>query len=322
MDKALGERPMLGRAMNFRLLSLCPDAPELSTLCDRLAAGASGWRLLNARTVAEVLREHDLTRFDLSIVFWSREAPYRAEDLGELIAANPALPAIVVGEHIPERAARRLVRAGAQSVHDIHEITDHAFQLAIVTAIERAHWLRSFKRAARQDALTGALSRGCFEEALKNELTRCKRHDRSFGIAILDMNRLKYLNDTYGHRIGDTALKVCARWLESIVRSSDRVFRLGGDEFAILITDVDGDTDLQNITMRLEQQRELRLVAAGRRERFSMSYGVSQFPADGRNAVALVDRADARMYDCKRADKGRNRAMPSKRRAKLARNDR
>jgi diguanylate cyclase (GGDEF)-like protein len=163
-----------------------------------------------------------------------------------------------------------------------------ATQAAI--AIERADLLARVERMARTDELTGLPNRRAWREALPRELARAKRDGWPLCVALLDVDGLKAINDTHGHHAGDQLLKQNAAAWTAALRPVDLLARYGGDEFAALLTGC-----------RLEDAQQLidRLVEATPAHR-SFSVGVAQW--DGVQDVdALVEQADARLYDAKAA---------------------
>lgn len=109
-------------------------------------------------------------------------------------------------------------------------------EVTIDEAISRikSEFLR-LKSASMFDALTGAFNRDQFDRTLKNEFDRAKRYRSPLSLIVLDIDNFKTINDTYGHPIGDRALKNVAQYFKSHIRSTDQVFRYGGDEFCVLV---------------------------------------------------------------------------------------
>lgn len=156
---------------------------------------------------------------------------------------------------------------------------------------------------ATHDGLTGLANRSLFLERLRHCLAQAQREDSQFGLLNLDMDGLKPINDRYGHRAGDAAIRELALRIRQASRESDTVARLGGDEFGIILTRVsDRDGALAHARRLAEQivqpfkfeQQEISLDA---------SIGVAVFPNDGAELNALLDRADQAMYQSKRAKK-------------------
>ncbi len=101
------------------------------------------------------------------------------------------------------------------------------------TALER------LRREGRRDPLTGISNRAAFQESLDRQLGLARRHETPVSILLLDLNRLKAVNDTFGHPAGDTVLKTLVERVRETIRESDVFSRFGGDEFAILLPQTD-----------------------------------------------------------------------------------
>lgn len=104
---------------------------------------------------------------------------------------------------------------------------------------------------AMHDPLTGLPVRWVFLEQLAHALARLARHPGHVGVLFLDLDKLKYVNDTYGHAASDDLLSTCVERLQAAVRPSDVVARIGGDEFVVLLEDVDGTATLERIAQRV-----------------------------------------------------------------------
>ncbi len=177
--------------------------------------------------------------------------------------------------------------------------------------------LEEERETARVDALTGVANRRGFREAAIRELAEAERDGRALGVAFVDLDGLKAINDTYGHQVGDRAITAVARHLVSAVRVSDVVGRLGGDEFAILLA-AGSSVDTEQVVARLGGRVEcavtdLETVSAGKTSPASVvvpfSIGVTTCrPDDGaprrtptETVDALLSAADQVMYAAKRA---------------------
>ena len=165
---------------------------------------------------------------------------------------------------------------------------------------------RKIEDLARTDGLTGLLNRRTFMEKLAEEYRRIDRDPRPFSILLMDIDKFKNVNDTYGHPVGDIALKAVAKVLQETGRGSDFAARYGGEEFAIGMV----DTNIKGAEKMAERVRRLmeKTVAArvgGQDLLLTLSIGVSNFPEDTKNTADLVNMADNAMYQAKRS--GRNR---------------
>lgn len=171
--------------------------------------------------------------------------------------------------------------------------------------VERAQRLR---RLSTGDRLTGLFNRAFVEEYLGNEVLRTARAKGALVVGMLDVDRFKNFNDTYGHAAGDAALKKVAAVLLEELRRTDVVARYGGEEILIILP----ATELASGMDKLEEVRvrigltDIRLPRGGT-ARLTVSIGVAAWDRDGREVDALLDMADARLYGAKNA--GRNRVF-------------
>jgi diguanylate cyclase (GGDEF)-like protein len=111
--------------------------------------------------------------------------------------------------------------------------------LTLVDMTERAALEEKLKELARIDELTGILNRRHFMELARTELDRAKRYDRPFGVALMDLDGFKAINDTWGHAAGDEALRLVSRLCKDSLRACDLIGRYGGDEFAFAFPECD-----------------------------------------------------------------------------------
>ena len=169
------------------------------------------------------------------------------------------------------------------------------------------------RHSATHDLLTGLQNRSYFEERFTDELERARRSRRPLCVAMLDLDHFKRVNDTWGHGVGDVALRNVARALRATVRRTDLVARYGGEEFAIVLPDADpaeGATRLESIRAHV---RAFRITVAESEPPLtvSVSVGVASFPGDGETVGDLVRVADERLLEAKRAGRDRVVTAPS-----------
>ena len=159
------------------------------------------------------------------------------------------------------------------------------------------------KARARTDDLTGLPNFRAFRERIDSEIERAGRYPERFGILVLDLDRFKKYNDSYGHLAGNEALQRVARVIRDTVRSVDFPARYGGEEFAVIVPEVDVEA-LTAIAERVRATVESLPPPPGGAA-ITVSIGGAIFPADGASVAALFETADARLYAAKRD--GRNR---------------
>jgi diguanylate cyclase (GGDEF)-like protein len=166
--------------------------------------------------------------------------------------------------------------------------------LEAAIAIDRGELLGRLEIAARTDDLTGLLNRRAWDEELGRELARADRSGAALCVAILDLDRFKHYNDTYGHQAGDRFLKqLSGSWSQNL-RTGDILARYGGEEFALALP----GTNLEHAQQMLDRLRE------SLPEDQTCSAGVCQWDGS-ENAEQLTARADTLLYAAKAA--GRNR---------------
>ena len=153
------------------------------------------------------------------------------------------------------------------------------------------------RELARLDDLTGALNRRAFFERLDDELRRAQRTAAAVTLVLCDLDGFKAINDAHGHPAGDAALRAFAELLEANVRSSDSVGRIGGDEFALILVGAD-PAHAEGIVSRLAGTLRTGVPEVGG---VQASFGSARAPEDGRSRDALVEAADRRLYEAKRA---------------------
>jgi diguanylate cyclase (GGDEF)-like protein len=157
---------------------------------------------------------------------------------------------------------------------------------------------------AEHDSLTGLANRRMLAETAHSALAWNRRNNSYVAALVLDLDRFKEINDTYGHTIGDEVLKTVATRLKSAVRAEDMVSRLGGDEFVVLqvgMNQPDGATFLTTRLLKLLAEpiaiNELQIVCA-------VSIGVAISPTDTEDWDGLLSRADIALYRAKGAGRG------------------
>jgi diguanylate cyclase (GGDEF)-like protein len=163
------------------------------------------------------------------------------------------------------------------------------------TAFDSAHLIETMSHQARHDNLTGLPGHRAFHESLETELG-----SGEFTLASVDIDDFKRINDSFGHPVGDEALRLVSDALRSAVRDNDEVFRVGGEEFAVLLPGLSAH-DAVPVADRLRAA----VAAIDFRAPLRVSVGLAAWPADAADRDELLGRADEALYAAKREGKDR-----------------
>ncbi|MCL0062428.1 GGDEF domain-containing protein [Thermodesulfovibrionales bacterium] len=157
---------------------------------------------------------------------------------------------------------------------------------------------------AFKDGLTDIFNHRRINEILTYETKRAKRRADVFSIMILDVDNLKEINDTYGHIVGDKALKHIASLVKGSLRDGDSVGRYGGDEFLVILPNTPRNGAL-TMAERIHEKLRTKLFALTGKDFVStfLSIGVATYPFDSINEKGLIEAADKEMYSAKRCSK-------------------
>jgi diguanylate cyclase (GGDEF)-like protein len=177
-------------------------------------------------------------------------------------------------------------------------------QLAV--AISHARLFRHVQTQAMTDALTGLYNHRYFQERLDREIKMADRNNESLSLILLDLDHLKRINDTHGHRAGDAALCHVARVLQSTVRDIDICARYGGEEFVIILPQCEREAAFQ-VAERVREA--IALKPATRVGAVTASIGLATYPTPARAKEELIEMADRAMYLAKDAGRNRVRTM-------------
>jgi diguanylate cyclase (GGDEF)-like protein len=174
-------------------------------------------------------------------------------------------------------------------------------------SIENADLHETVRLQAVTDELTGLYNLRHFQESLASELERSRRFGSEVGLAMLDIDDFKVINDTYGHQQGDLVLIEVGRVLRDLSRDIDEPARYGGEEMAVILpqTDLHGAELLaERMRVAIEELEIERLDGRGHLK-VTASFGVASLPECARDKDSLIAEADAALYRAKRAGKNR-----------------
>ena len=152
---------------------------------------------------------------------------------------------------------------------------------------------------ANYDTLTGLANRNVLNERITHALQLAERAQHSVGVVYLDVDRVKFINDSFGHSGGDTALKIVANRMRSCVREADTVARMGGDEFVVILEGM-RENECAAVATRMVKSLQEPISIHDQDVFLSASIGIAMYPMDGSDSESLLRNADTAMYHAKR----------------------
>lgn len=228
-------------------------------------------------------------------------------EMARRVRSNPRTKFIPIIIQTAARHDAQDLRRGAEvgALGFITDPTDLDLLLARArTLLDFKGYLDTVEEAAFTDHLTGLANRRRFERQLHREVSRTERYGRSFCLLLIDIDRFKNINDTYGHPAGDEALRRVAQVLQAGTRGIDTASRVGGEEFAIILPETEAGVG-KEVAERLRQSvSEAEIPGI---ERITVSVGIAEFPLSAADGDDLYDAADEAMYQAKA--QGRNRTI-------------
>ena len=229
------------------------------------------------------------------IEFRSASGNYIGPPAAEYIAAQLNNPS-----HIEKLGSGRIIMILRHSMTDGCWLTTHED----ITERWRNEARVSF--LAHHDALTGLANRPALVEKIEDACARYRRWDEQFNVLMIDLDRFKHVNDTFGHPAGDELLRQVADRLKSTLRETDVLARLGGDEFAIVqVNDATTGDGAETLAARIIDLVSEPFSVDGKVVNIGASIGIALAPQHGINASDLLKMADLALYNAKYL--GRNR---------------
>jgi diguanylate cyclase (GGDEF)-like protein/PAS domain S-box-containing protein len=237
----------------------------------------------------------------LALTFQAMTHP---DDLDDELAQVQRLLAGEIDRHTSEKrfldAEGRLIwvhRSGSL-IRDADGKPLH-FVVHIQDISERKRLADTLQDLADSDPLTSLWNRRRFEEELERQIGRRRRYGDETALLVIDLNRFKPVNDTYGHGVGDELLKAVATALSNRIRSTDSIARLGGDEFVVMLTNV-SHAEAMLLSDELQDAiAGVRVSVGDEVITITASVGMTILTGDAADARDAMTRADTAMYDVK-----------------------
>ncbi|MDB5326843.1 MAG: hypothetical protein JWM57_2412, partial [Phycisphaerales bacterium] len=173
-------------------------------------------------------------------------------------------------------------------------------------AVEHRQLSDQLKFQAQHDALTQLPNRALFQDRLEQAMALSRRTGRAAAALLIDVDRFKHINDTYGHQAGDELLCQVAHRIRSRLRTSDSLARMGGDEFAVILSELVDPKDAELVANSLVEEFKRPVDLRGLKLIVTLSIGAAVYPECGLDSATLLKNADLALYRAK--DAGRNAA--------------
>jgi diguanylate cyclase (GGDEF)-like protein len=161
-----------------------------------------------------------------------------------------------------------------------------------------------YRYMAHHDDLTGLPTRALLHSDLKNALDHARRFHKSIALLMLDLDKFKQINDTFGHDSGDHVLRTAAKRISAIIRSTDRVARMGGDEFIVLLNDLTNRDQAPRVAEKIIAALADPILIGKVQVPLSVSIGICTIYDEAVDADILLKRVDAAMYRAKESGRG------------------
>jgi diguanylate cyclase (GGDEF)-like protein/PAS domain S-box-containing protein len=171
-----------------------------------------------------------------------------------------------------------------------------AFRGIARDSTERKRLEHELAEIATHDFLTGLPNRMLLHDRLDVGLSQAQRNKTRLALIMLDLDRFKVVNDTFGHGVGDKVLKVAGERLVALVRKSDTVARVGGDEFLVLLPQIAKTEDSTRVAQKILEAFRKPFEFGDFQVRVTTSVGIAIYPQDGEDIDSLLNTADTAMY--------------------------
>jgi diguanylate cyclase (GGDEF)-like protein len=284
------------RLVTLVTVLLIEDSGVDAALVSEMLSRARG---LNAKVVRRDRLESGLAQLgeggvDVVLLDLSLPDSSGLETFERVRAMSPDVPVIVMSSHHDEDLAVTAVRNGAQDYLMKGQVTPESLARSIQYGLERHRLLESIRGLSLLDDLTGLYNRRGFLSIGNSHLELAQRASRRFVLLYADVDGLKEINDTLGHREGDVAIIKTADILRTTFRNSDVLARLGGDEFVVVAVEAANDTD-QQLLNRLQSHIDTFNADSPLAYDLSLSAGIAGYefnsPLKLEDMLAEADRA-------------------------------
>ncbi|WP_243767791.1 EAL domain-containing protein [Paenibacillus agricola] len=227
-------------------------------------------------------------------------------------AISSKILSLTEGQSIQNISHRALKQDGSIIICEVHYTRIlHMGKIATIGTVlditDRRKTEELNQYLAYHDYLTDLPNRRMFEEQLEKQLIMAQFYNKKLAVLLIDLDRFKIVNDTFGHSIGDALLKQFANRLKNCLDESQTSYRLGGDEFCIVLTDMNNIHEIMSLSNKIIQITKKEFIIKGYEFNITASIGISVSPEDGSTLESLFKNADTALYFSK--SQGRDQAQ-------------
>jgi diguanylate cyclase (GGDEF)-like protein len=277
--------------MDERNSVIIVDDDEILLEVFKIALSSEGYICETASSAESALELIKKTSFDIMLT------DIRMPGLGGLELTHkakkirPDMAIIIMTAYVEEFSYDNAIEAGAS------DFIKKPFTLNELTArIQHVKMQEKIREMAITDELTGLYNRRGFFNLVEKLLQLCKRQKKGIFMLYTDLDNLKEINDTFGHKEGDKALTDITNILRKNYRESDIIARIGGDEFVVIPVANTGD-NIEIITSRLQKSLEIHNAERDRSYKLSLSFGIAYYDPENPCSIdELLVQGDKLMY--------------------------
>ncbi|MGA2370764.1 MAG: diguanylate cyclase domain-containing protein [Candidatus Korobacteraceae bacterium] len=260
-----------------------------------VAAGITGWGVAHGDPEIGITVILAALNFTAAILYWNH---HNRTTAGVLTAVSGF---VLWGAVFPTSVLLQVFWPSIRIESEVWNIPKYLVAVGMILTllenqIERTTYL------AYHDELTDLPNRRLLEDRLDQALAQAKRTKSKVAVFVLDLDHFKEVNDTFGHRVGDFALREVVARLGSRLRASDTLARSGGDEFTV-VSQLDNAEGAQSLLSALESALSDPIIVEHKEVRTGLSIGLALYPDDGLDPDHLYAAADRAMYAAKRASR-------------------
>lgn len=286
----------------FRVLVVEDDLVHF-TYCEYILHSIYGDKLVLERAVDcnGAIDKLNSQEFEICLLDYLVKGGDAKDILARVDFGHVTTPVIVVSAFDDREFVLEALRHGADDYVIKGKYSENELHQAIQYAIYRKYKELRLRQRALYDPLTGLANRHLLFDRLDEVHRFSTRHVEKFAIMVVDLDKLKTVNDTLGHEAGDRLIQTSANALVASLRASDTVARVGGDEFIAILKNIRDKAGLARLCDTIRKTVAAKAFAeTGLAETVTCSIGVSVFPDDSTSTAELLRQADTAMYQIKR----------------------